>query len=496
MKKNPVLSVLVLQLVLMIACNGGDVPTDIPPTESPPTPGIPDAPLSSNGPWVFFASDDGAWALNPDGSGLTSIWNIYGEGRNIDFLRWWAAPRGGRVALLEIDDTFDLSIPVLKIITLPGGTIETIATLMPEDFDYSALDRDGQARVEQVWAAVGVWNNMAWSSDGSMLAFNAAIDGPSADLYVYSTRDGSITRLTDGPSQSANPIWSPDDAFILHSAAEQLNYGYSGAGYDMLNVWAARPDDSGVEKVFDHEFYGFERVLGWLDDTRYLGDSEELWCGYFDLREIDIFDGVVRSLHTGHYGFRAYAPGHAATLLAIHTEQRTTFDCSLEFDPGVYLLDNQSGQATAVPDIPHDEVSNIVWSDEAGAFFVVTWDALYTVDPSGAVMTHQFPLDVYDGDPPTIYDDDPVVNSSGSMWVLRVSPTRTLALGTRGGDIVKLDVDGARSPIWSPDGRHLLFFGNHDRGPSIYLASSPDFEPFRAHTGFLFGGYGPVLIFK
>jgi hypothetical protein len=388
-------------------------------------------------------------------------------------MRYWAAPQGGRVALLEIEDRFEFSNPLLKLITLPEGTIQTIAALMPEDFDYSALDSDDQMTAEQVYAAVGVWNTLAWSSDGTMLAFNAAIDGPSADLYVYSILDGSIIRLTDGPSQSADLIWSPDDAFILHSAAEKLNYGYSGAGYDMLHVWAARPDGSGVEKVFDHEFYGYERVLGWLDDTRYLGDSEEVFCGHFDLREIDIFEGVVRSLHAGHYAFRAYAPSHARTLLAIPTDLRDTFQCDMEFDPGVYLLDNQSGQAAVIADIPVDEVDNLIWDSSASLFIVVTSEALYTVDPAGTVMTHRTP--------PDMWDDDPVVDPGGSMWALNSTYEGTLAVGTRSGDYIELDVEGAHNPIWSPDSQWLLFFADF----SLLIAPAPDFEPILVQEGFI-----------
>jgi hypothetical protein len=499
-------------ILLVVACGGGEAPTEavptapppskVPPTEilptEPPTPApveptapsIPQAPLSAAGPWVLFASDDGVWALNPDGSGVTSIWDIYGEGRNIEFMRWWAAPKGGRVALLEIEKRYELSNPLLKLITLPEGTIQTITALMPEDFDYSALDFDDQMTAEQVWAAVGIWNTMAWSSDGTMLAFNAAFEGPSADLYVYSTLDGSITRLTDGPSQSVDPVWSPDDAFILHGAAEKLNYGYSGAGYDMLHVWAARPDDSGVEKVFDHEFYGYESVLGWLDDTRYLADSGEIFCGNFDLREIDIFEGVVRSLHSGHYVYRAYAPGHAKTLLAIPTDLRDTFECTLEFDPGVYLLDNQSGQAVAIPDIPVDEIVNIVWNEHAALFFVVTEEVMYTVDPTGVVMTHQAP--------PKMWGDDPVVDPGGTMWALNASYEGTLAVGTRSGDYIELDVEKAHNPIWSPDSQWLLFFGEHERGPSLFAAPAPDFEPILVQIGFLTDRYSyrPVLVSK
>jgi hypothetical protein len=476
---------------LMTACGGGERPTEAAPTVVPPSevlptepsptsvpptlapvepiaPTIPQAPLSTTGPWVLFASDDGIWALNPDGSGVTSIWDIYGEGRNIDFMRWWAAP--------------------LKLITLPEGTIQTITTLMSDGFDYASLDLEDQITAEQVWAAVGVWNTMAWSSDGTMLAFNAAIDGPSADLYVYSTVDGSITRLTDGPSQSVDPVWSPDDAFILHGAAVKLNYGYSGAGYDMLHVWAARPDESGVERVFDHEFYGYERFISWLSDTRYLADSEEVFCGHFDLREIDIFEGVVRSLHSGHYEHRAYSPLLRKTLLSVPTDLRDFFECTLSFEPGVYLFDNQTGEAITVPQIPVDEIINIVWDELASLFFVITDEDMYTLDPSDEILTYRVP--------PSMWDDDPLVNPGGTMWALNSSHQGILAVGTRNGDYVELDIDRAHNPIWSPDSQWLLFFGYHDSGPALLAASAPNFEPILVRAGFLTDDYSyqPVLV--
>jgi hypothetical protein len=379
---------------------------------------------------------------------------------------------------------------VLKLVTLPEGTIQTITTLMHEDFDFSALSLEDQINAEQVWAAVGVWNTMAWSSDGTMLAFNASIDGPSADLYVYSILDGSITRLTDGPSQSVDPVWSPDDAFILHGAAVKLNWGYSGAGYDMLHVWAARPDESGVEKVFDHEFYGYERFIQWLDDTRYLADSEEAFCGHFDLREIDIFDGVVRNLHAGHYEYHAYAPSQQQTLLAIPTYLRDDFECTLSFDPGVYLLDNQSGQAVTVPQIPVDEVINIVWDELASLFFVITDEDLYALDPPGEILIHRVP--------PGMWDDDPLVDFSGTTWALNSSHKGTLAVGARNGEYIEFDIERAHNPIWSPDGQWLLFFGYYDSGPALFAAPAPTFEPILVRVGFLTDehSYQPVLVNK
>ena len=129
-----------------------------------------------------------------------------------------------------------------------------------------------RSAADQVWAAVGIRNHPAWSPDGRWLAFNAAIDGPSADVYVYDTSTNSIERLTDGPDQSVDLVWSPDSAYIVHGVADSLYYGYSGLGYGMLSAWAAPPDpDKPVLHLYDHVFHGYEYILGWLEDSRYLG---------------------------------------------------------------------------------------------------------------------------------------------------------------------------------------------------------------------------------
>jgi hypothetical protein len=159
-------------------------------------PSLPDRPLSSSGPWYVFASDDALWALNTDGSGLTSLWDSYGESLNIDDLILWPAALGGRVASSQIDERSEQTAPVLELLDLPSGNIQTIANLLPGEVDGEALD--------QVWAAVGLLNQLAWSSDGRLLAFNTAIDGPSADVYLYDTTTGEIGRLTNGPDQSTD----------------------------------------------------------------------------------------------------------------------------------------------------------------------------------------------------------------------------------------------------------------------------------------------------
>ena len=57
---------------------------------------------------------------------------------------------------------------------------------------------------------------MAWSPDGSQLAFIGAVNGPTSDLYVYDLAEDQVRQLTDGLAHAANPIWSPDGKHIFH----------------------------------------------------------------------------------------------------------------------------------------------------------------------------------------------------------------------------------------------------------------------------------------
>jgi serine/threonine-protein kinase len=43
--------------------------------------------------------------------------------------------------------------------------------------------------------------------------------GPSADLWIYDWQRGSKTRLTDGKSVYAYPVWSPDGRYVVFSSS-------------------------------------------------------------------------------------------------------------------------------------------------------------------------------------------------------------------------------------------------------------------------------------
>lgn len=130
------------------------------------------------------------------------------------------------VAIISIDSTKTQSPPILRILSLSDLKVIKVARLYPQE--ESQENADAYDR----WAAAGLKNQLQWSPDGNIIAFNGVIDGPSGDLYTYVVSSQLLTRLTDGPTESVFPFWSLDGEFIIQGGVEHLNLQMSGAGYD------------------------------------------------------------------------------------------------------------------------------------------------------------------------------------------------------------------------------------------------------------------------
>jgi WD40 repeat protein len=451
-------------------------------------PGVPDRPLSEAGPWFVFMDYTVAhevWALNPDGSGATPVWSLVDEQAS-DSYTLWPAPSGGRIALLQYAQGLRRA-PVLRVLEIPSGKELAVVNLLPRQPDDDSLEGEARTAADQVWAAVGVWSRPAWSPDGRWLAFNAAIDGPSADVYVYDTLTNTIERLTDGPDQSVDLAWSPDGAYIVHGSADSLYYGYSGLGYGMLSAWAAPPDpDQPVLHLYDHVFHGYEYILGWLGNSRYLGDSldgDSLGnCGYSGLRTVDIHTGPGANLLTGNYSLRALDPASGQMVLVL-SPSLSEFDCPTSLEPGVYLFDINSRRAVRVPDIDPGPIMSATWSPQAGVFFLGGGDELLTVDPAGLVARYPSIED--------LLDTAPVVAPGGDQWVLADSINGAMAIGTRSGELIPIEADEPRDGFWSLDGAWLFYF---DGGLNLSAAPAPDFRNgFVVQEGLLSAG-SPALV--
>lgn len=422
-------------------------------------PSIPDAPLSSEGPWWVFASDNGLWAVNQDGSGLTHILDRSGPGADARAYRIEPSPIEGKLAVVEIENKYKQTSPILELLYLPGGELEMLTPLYPAGYDPSGYP-DSFDR----WAATGQWNQISWSPDGEKLAFNAVIDGESGDLYTYELETGAMGWLTSGPTEAVRPTWSPDGKMIVHGAVERLNIESSGSGFDYHSVWSAAADGSLVNLLYNSDVTGFEDVLGWFSTQEALIDTDmpndNPFCSYRDLRVIDVWSSVTRIVLQGRYAARAYDPESQTVLFSVTEEA----PCDQTLSPGIYILD--VGEQRPPLKIVEDVSYEIEWSLETGLFFAETDHGALAISRLGDFIDLVVPEDAYRSPLAAPGTKTIAWRSMEGLWIGTLQDS--LESGPR-----KIFSDWVQDMSWSPDGEHLLFKTLDE----IFVASAPIFTP-------------------
>jgi dipeptidyl aminopeptidase/acylaminoacyl peptidase len=236
------------------------------------------------------------WAVRPDGTEKQQL----AEGKSIVSLA--ASPKGGYVAY--VSSTFEKGKPIrditLTILRLP--TEQPIFTLPLTSPETEQKPEDVGAMTSDVLAAVLANDSLAWSPDGTMLAFVGAHEGNSADVYVYSTKAGKVTRLTDGPTQAARLVWSPDSRSIVHLGVKSFG---TGGGRDIPDAWAVRADGTAIKRLYKPEGAG-EDILGWLDNQTYLAFKARIDCGDVDIFTFNIETSQKRVLISGCFDKPVY----------------------------------------------------------------------------------------------------------------------------------------------------------------------------------------------
>ena len=432
---------------------------------APPTPRpVLDGELSRGGPWLVFLTDEGLWVVNSDGSGLARL--IDRAGAEFDhFINGAEADSGGRLALVEVDSFYAYSAPRLELLTLPDSQARQLTQLVPEGF--SVPHEEDPSR--DVYNAVSLFNTFGWSPDGSQLAFAGAMDGPSADLYVYDVAEDLIRRLTSGPSQTLGISWSPDGEWIVHGGAMFFPWGMAGPRYGMVDVWAARADGSEVRRLYDASDSLDEWVVGWLDDDTFIVNSVDPerpplhppW----KLRTFNLASGDVRMLREAPFSSVAMSPELGKLLVGADEDV-------LMYDPeaprGLRLIDTTTRLEQVVVE---DEVSSVRWSSDLDLFLALTDFGVLAVAPNGDFIDLAVPPGA-EGFPAVSPKGTELAWTGSGLWVGFL--TSSLDQPPR-----QVFPEPVSLATWGPEGDYLLFFSEG----RFYVGRSPDFDPLLVAEG-------------
>jgi hypothetical protein len=241
-----------------------------------------EASFSGVGPWLAYgksSDENGFLAANADGSGKRFVKISEGNPQRVAF-----SPSGFQMAY-SISDSMERTLIVARF---PDGKVEAEIPLYAPNWSDLYGDQPGWWNTDQ---AVG---QMKWSPGGRYLAFVAALDGWSSDLYVFDLSTKGIRRLTGGPNQVVIMDWSPDGKWIIHQSVKDFG---TGAGISGEAVWAAALDGGEVRHLYDapHE----QTLASWVDPIRFVGYEWGQPCGAMNILRASIKDEAPLMVYEG-----------------------------------------------------------------------------------------------------------------------------------------------------------------------------------------------------
>lgn len=449
------LLLLVFLAAVLSSCAPASPPTTPPPPPTPTPTTAPSmqpdaAPLSETGPWLLVANAldgrtvDSLWALNPGGSGLTRLVAdavIVGPHE----FPMAASPLGGHVAYVTADDTQWHNL-TLNLLSLPSGETQTITPLTSAQTEPPPdAPTINDPAYDAAFAIAGVDRNLAWSPDGRQLAFVSAHQGSSADLYIYTPGDDTITRLTDEPGQAMLPYWSPGGETILYMTYETFS---TTGGFGSLNVWAARADGSTATKLYDPgPSIRDEQFVAWLSGTTFLVYSGDSACGWRNLRTVDVNTGEERALWPSYFNKVSLDPNTGTLLVAVN---QYTSVCDEAISSGLFRLTLADPTPARITDFAP---MLLAWSG-VGAFYAVTADSeIFQITPTGQVTRLAGPLAFV-----------PILSPDFTYWAWAGQQAKYVAglwLGPTGQEPVRAYQGAVQAVTWTPDSRALFFVGDN-----------------------------------
>ncbi len=439
---QPGLAALPTQIPAADAATPRSIQEDLPqPTDETPQtqPSIPANTIVVNTTSGIFAVNEQTYeATQISYDLLDSPWNLK-DGLSADkkyfayFTGWGGASVNPMLVVLDVE--YQTSIIQLE---LSGASIQA-----------NMGDEVGNPAFEAL-RAMQMPGSIAWSPDGTRLAFVAARDADSADVYLLNIADKSVTRLTEEPGHAYELNWSPDGQFLEFLSAHSFG---TGAGSLMESLWVYDFQNN-QSQLLENLESGGETFLAWTDISHFLISSWGTICEGYSLRLVNAVRSFNEVIVDGCFSGIAYDPEKKQGMFAVTEFNYEYCNCGEPLDPGLMIFGEGIGYPSA-GDIGTKKFEQLdaytVSFVPQGNFFVI-----YGYDAQQFIFDENFVnLEI----PAEVVQFTPYAAPNGERWAWSSYLESGLWVTTeQHANPVKVSDVFSGVPLWSQDGQTIYFY--------------------------------------
>jgi len=353
--------------------------------------------------------------------------------------------------------------PMLVVLDIENLTSILQLELSGPSIQANMGDEVGSPAFEAL-RAMQMPGSIAWSPDGTRLAFIAVRDTESADVYLFNTGDQSVSRLTEESGHAHDLHWSPDGKLLEFLSARSFG---TGAGSDMESLWVYDFQNNQSQMLENLESGG-ETFLAWTDTSHFLISSWGPACEGYGLRLVNAARSFNEVIVDGCFTGIAYDPEKKQGMFAVTEFNYEYCNCGEPLDPGLRIFGEGIGYPAA-GEIGFKKFEQLdVYTTSLvpqGNLFVI-----YGYEGQQFVFDENFAnLEI----PAEVVQFTPYAAPNGGYWAWSSRAKSGLWITTkRNMNPVEVSVSFSGVPQWSKDGQTIYFFENNQ----LFSASAPQFN--------------------
>lgn len=171
-------------------------------------------------------------------------------------------------------NTEELALYQVKLncaVTCLEYDVSRVSTLLSITLQRQIVNQENP-RAYEALTAVTRPDGLAWSPDGRFLAFPAALNNETSDLYILDTLNNRVNRANRYLTQTASPLWSPDSAWLISQELEYLPISETWRAVNVVGL--LMPSFINLDEVYTPPPGSREEVfLGWRNIETFISYS-------------------------------------------------------------------------------------------------------------------------------------------------------------------------------------------------------------------------------